>query len=186
MLRSHCQPCGDQGALCYATRHMDWYFKLSDEGSLFSCIVITVICVKCFVLSYIMNPVATERVAVYCGLLSPAEKFPFPRHTPSCAIPSRAEPKTAGFGPVCSHQPHLNDSHKAHEAHETKFVSPFKLFCALPRTINLYNFQSWYPREIRSFIAAGANHYVATFDETTVLKFPVAPREEQMKYPAEG
>ncbi|KAF4636625.1 hypothetical protein G7Y89_g1464 [Cudoniella acicularis] len=38
----------------------------------------------------------------------------------------------------------------------------------------------------RSFIAAGANHYVATFDETTVLKFPVVPREEQMKYPAGG
>ena len=40
--------------------------------------------------------------------------------------------------------------------------------------MNLYDFQPWYPRGIRSFIAAGANHYVATFDETTVLEFPVA------------
>jgi hypothetical protein len=51
--------------------------------------------------------------------------------------------------------------------------------------MNLYDFQPWYPKGIRSFIAAGANHYVATFDETTVLKFPVVPREERMKHPAE-
>jgi hypothetical protein len=51
--------------------------------------------------------------------------------------------------------------------------------------MNLYDFQPWYPRGIRSFIAAGANHYIATFDETTVLKFPIAPPEERMKYPAE-
>ena len=31
-------------------------------------------------------------------------------------------------------------------------------------------------------MAAGANHYVATFDETIVLKLPVVPREERMKY----
>lgn len=75
----------------------------------------------------------------------------------------------------------LNDSH---EAHETKLFH-FKLFCALPRTMNFYDFQPWYPRGIRSFIAAGANHYVATFDETTVLKFPAAPLEERTKDPAE-
>jgi hypothetical protein len=51
--------------------------------------------------------------------------------------------------------------------------------------MNLYDFQPWHPKGIRSFVAAGANHYVATFGETTVLKFPVVPREEQMKYPAE-
>jgi serine/threonine protein kinase len=51
--------------------------------------------------------------------------------------------------------------------------------------MSLYDFQPWYPRGVRSFIAAGANHYVATFDETTVLKFPVAPREERTEYPAE-
>jgi serine/threonine protein kinase len=51
--------------------------------------------------------------------------------------------------------------------------------------MSLYDFQPWYPRGVRSFIAAGANHYVATFDETTVLKFPVAPREERTDYPAE-
>jgi serine/threonine protein kinase len=52
--------------------------------------------------------------------------------------------------------------------------------------MNLYDFQPWYPKGIRSFVAAGANHYIATtFDEATVLKFPVVPREEQMKYPAE-
>jgi hypothetical protein len=41
--------------------------------------------------------------------------------------------------------------------------------------MNLYDFQPWHPRGIRTFIAAGANHYVATFDKTTVLKFPVVP-----------
>jgi serine/threonine protein kinase len=51
--------------------------------------------------------------------------------------------------------------------------------------MNPYDFQPWYPKGIRSFIAAGANHYVATFDETTVLKFPVVPREERIKHPAE-
>jgi hypothetical protein len=48
--------------------------------------------------------------------------------------------------------------------------------------MNLYDFQPWYPRGIRSFIAAGANRYVASFDKTTVLKFPVVLREERMKY----
>jgi hypothetical protein len=76
----------------------------------------------------------------------------------------------------------LNDSHSAHE---TNLFLTFTLFCALPRTINLNDFQPWYPKGIHSFVAAGANHYVGTFDETTVLKFPVVPREEQMKYPAE-
>jgi hypothetical protein len=66
----------------------------------------------------------------------------------------------------------LNDSHSAHEI---KLFFTFTLFCALPRTINLYDFQPWYPNGIRSFIAAGANHYVATVDQTTVLKFPVVP-----------
>jgi len=31
-------------------------------------------------------------------------------------------------------------------------------------------------------MAAGANHYVATFDESIILKFPVVPREERMTY----
>jgi hypothetical protein len=75
----------------------------------------------------------------------------------------------------------LNDSHSAHEIN---LFLTFTLFCALPRTMNLYDFQPWYPKGIRSVIAAGANHYVATFDETAVLKFPVVPREERMKYPA--
>jgi hypothetical protein len=48
--------------------------------------------------------------------------------------------------------------------------------------MNLYDFQPWHLRGICSFFTASANHYVATFDETTVLKFPVVPREERMKY----
>jgi hypothetical protein len=42
--------------------------------------------------------------------------------------------------------------------------------------MNLYDFQPWYPKGIRSFIAAAAtmNSYVASFDEITVLRFPVA------------
>ena len=67
----------------------------------------------------------------------------------------------------------------SHEPDETKLFFPSKLFGALPGTMNLYDFQPWYPRGIRSVIAAGANHYVATFDETTVLKFPVVPRDDQ-------
>jgi serine/threonine protein kinase len=76
----------------------------------------------------------------------------------------------------------LNDSYSAHE---TNLFLTFTLFCALPRTMNLYDFQPWYPEGIHSFVAAGANHYIATFDETTVLKFPVVPREEKTKYPTE-
>jgi hypothetical protein len=51
--------------------------------------------------------------------------------------------------------------------------------------MNPYDFQPWYPKGIGSFVAAGANHYVAIFNETTVLKFPVVPREEGIKHPAE-
>jgi hypothetical protein len=44
--------------------------------------------------------------------------------------------------------------------------------------IDLYGFQLCYPWRIRSFIAAAAaNPYAASFDEMTVLKFSVTPRE---------
>ena len=76
----------------------------------------------------------------------------------------------------------INDSHSAHEI---SLFFTFTLFCALPRMMEPYDFQTWYPGGIRSFVAAGANHYVATFDETTVLKFPVVPREERRKHPDE-
>jgi len=51
-----------------------------------------------------------------------------------------------------------------------------------------YAFYPWYPRgiHVHSFIAAGANHYVALFDDTTVLKFPVAPQKERNIYPADA
>ncbi|KAG4436401.1 hypothetical protein IFR05_008124 [Cadophora sp. M221] len=51
--------------------------------------------------------------------------------------------------------------------------------------MNPYDFHPWYPQGIRSFVAAGANHYVATIDETTVLKFPIMPHEEQTEHSAE-
>lgn len=51
--------------------------------------------------------------------------------------------------------------------------------------MNPYDFHPWYPQGIRSFVAAGANHYVATIDETTLLKFPITPHEEQTEHPAE-
>jgi hypothetical protein len=53
-------------------------------------------------------------------------------------------------------------------AYEISLFLTFTLFCAVPRTMNPYDFYPWYPKGIRSFIAAGANHYVATFDKTTV------------------
>jgi hypothetical protein len=73
----------------------------------------------------------------------------------------------------------INDSHSAHEI---SLFFTFTLFCALPRTINPYDFRLWYPKGICSFVAAGANYYVVTFDEKTVLKFPVVPQEEQIKH----
>ncbi|KAH7346342.1 hypothetical protein BKA65DRAFT_551254 [Rhexocercosporidium sp. MPI-PUGE-AT-0058] len=51
--------------------------------------------------------------------------------------------------------------------------------------MNPYDIHPWYPQGIRSFVAAGANHYIATIDETTVLKFPIIPHEEQTELPAE-
>jgi len=41
----------------------------------------------------------------------------------------------------------LNDSHSAHE---TDLFFTFTLFCALPRTINLYDFRPWYLRDSRN------------------------------------
>jgi serine/threonine protein kinase len=46
-----------------------------------------------------------------------------------------------------------------------------------------YDFQSWYPRGTSSVIAAGANHFIALVDSTTVLKFPAAPQEADDLYP---
>ncbi|KAF2731949.1 kinase-like protein [Polyplosphaeria fusca] len=48
--------------------------------------------------------------------------------------------------------------------------------------MNPYDFHSWYPRGTRRAIAAGANHFVATVDDTTVLKYPVAPQEAANLY----
>jgi hypothetical protein len=74
----------------------------------------------------------------------------------------------------------LNNSYLTHESN---LFLTFILFYALPKTMNLYDFQPWYLKGIYSFIAASANHYIATFNETTVLKFLVMLQEEQTKYP---
>lgn len=52
--------------------------------------------------------------------------------------------------------------------------------------MNPYEFQPWYPRGIKYFIAASASNYVALFDEDTVLKFPIVPPREDGLYSAEG
>lgn len=43
-------------------------------------------------------------------------------------------------------------------------------------------FRPWYPKGIQYFLAAGANNYIALFDDRTVLKFPLVPPHEAYLY----
>lgn len=49
-----------------------------------------------------------------------------------------------------------------------------------------FEFLPWYPRGVRYFIAAGASHYIAVFNEDTVLKFPIVALHESDLCTAEG
>jgi serine/threonine protein kinase len=49
-----------------------------------------------------------------------------------------------------------------------------------------YEFRPWYPRGVRSFVTAGASHYIAHFSKETVLKFPLVPPREEAAYTAKG
>ncbi|KAH8721591.1 kinase-like domain-containing protein [Phaeosphaeriaceae sp. PMI808] len=52
--------------------------------------------------------------------------------------------------------------------------------------LNPFDFQSWYPRGLRSVIAAGTNHFIGLVDDTTILKFPVSPQEADGLYPTDA
>jgi serine/threonine protein kinase len=49
-----------------------------------------------------------------------------------------------------------------------------------------YEFRPWFPTGIRSFVTAGASHYIALFDEESVLKFPLVAPDEKDVYTAKG
>ena len=66
MLKNHCQPCGDQGVLCYATSPQVLILPIKQSGSLVMVTVITAYS------SFIIKAVAE------CGRLAP-----------SCAVPSQ-------------------------------------------------------------------------------------------------
>ncbi|OAA61938.1 Protein kinase-like domain protein [Niveomyces insectorum RCEF 264] len=47
--------------------------------------------------------------------------------------------------------------------------------------IDSYTFYPWYPRGVKQILAAGGNHFIALYNEITVLRFPrVAPGEEKL------
>lgn len=73
-------------------------------------------------------------------------------------------------------------------AHESELLLPFTSSALSSKRWIPTTFNPGIQRESAplSFVAAGANYYVASFDDTTILKFPVAPREEQIIYPAEA
>jgi serine/threonine protein kinase len=49
-----------------------------------------------------------------------------------------------------------------------------------------YEFPPWYPRGVGSFITFGSNHFIGSFIDTTILKFPFVPQEEDVIYSPEG
>ena len=48
--------------------------------------------------------------------------------------------------------------------------------------MNPYDYHPWYLQRICFFVVAGVNHYVATIDKTTVLKFFIILYKEQAKH----
>ena len=119
----------------------------------------------------------------------PCRKIPVYRHPPtSTKWPNFAlcettqEPAPAIFSSQLRYL-----SNGTAKINDPCFAYEISLFLILFRAgiMNPWDFHPWYPQGIRSFVAAGANHYVATIDETTVLKFPIMPHEEQTEHPVE-
>jgi len=52
--------------------------------------------------------------------------------------------------------------------------------------MNPYEFRPWYPAGIRNFVTAGASHYIALFDDDSVLKFPLVPPDEKDVFTAKA
>ncbi|KAF2753049.1 kinase-like protein [Pseudovirgaria hyperparasitica] len=56
----------------------------------------------------------------------------------------------------------------------------------LKLTMDPYEFWPWYPEGVSRIIAAGASNYIAIVDESTVLKFPIVPPQEEDVYTIGG
>jgi serine/threonine protein kinase len=52
--------------------------------------------------------------------------------------------------------------------------------------MNPFDFHPWYPKRVRSVIAAGTNHFVGLVNDTTVLKYPASPQEADGLYPIDA
>ena len=92
MLKNHCQPCGDQGVLCYATSPHVLILPIKQSGSLVMVTVITAY------LPFVIKAVAAERVAE-CGRLLPKNSvFPIysKLHLSRGTKSGRCLPKSAG------------------------------------------------------------------------------------------